>query len=257
MGKHAARTEHYSPALTWAHPHPTDPENTIGERCTLYADAPPSADVDALGLRAWFACTDCKRLRPTPKGTGSGNYCGGTGYGRHDDDPRSVVCYACCAERDKRTMRETGRATLYLTPQTVPADWRDRLGTVGRADAARAGWKLSNWPGTLTLPLLSASTGRHNWRNVVRVDCWFVFEGFVWHGVRLGDSDIARCKRTRTAWVDLGNGRGWGPRTPRKSRAKVAQPAGGIPVGTPTESDKLARGIMPERIDGRTHGPGR
>ncbi len=58
--------------------------------------------------------------------------------------------------------------------------------------------KLTNWPGTLTIPLPMGSTrvGRHNVARV-RVDYWFTFEGETWHGVRFGDStDLVHCKRS-------------------------------------------------------------
>lgn len=261
-----------SPALVWRTPHTSRvlaDSGQLPEACAhdahgeerpgpLFAaesDPQPMPDVvDKLGLRAWFYCATCAEYRPTPKGYGGASYCGGTGYGytSHDADAQAL-CYRCCGKRDEQSMRETGRAVLYLS--RVSSDAERTTGSAERAPYLRASnWRVTNWPGSLTLPVLSLRRGSHNWRNVERVDVWFIFAGYVWHGVQLGDSQILRAKRTRTEWRDRGNGRGFGPYTPRKSRAKVAS---GIPAGTPMESDKLARGIMPERIDGRTHGPGR
>ncbi len=93
-----------------------------------------------------------------------------TGYGVAENGDRH--CYACCAERDRASMRETGRATLYLTEKGI-----------------------TNWPASLCLPVEHRKTGRHNIARK-RYDVWFSFEGQHWHGVQYGDNtQIVHCKR--------------------------------------------------------------
>lgn len=230
--RNTSNTSPDSPRLFWRYPaqpvadsRATVPPSEDDTGDTFKRDGvevtPTPEEVAAHGLRAVFHCVECDSYRPTPKGYGGAGYCGGTGYG-HDANTGRAVCYRCCGERDKRDARNTGRAVFYLV--RVADKSEHTTGTTGRAPHLRAeNWRVQNWPGSLSLPVLSLKRGSHNWRNVSRVDVWYVFEGYVWHGVQLGDSEIIRCKRTRTEWRDLGNGRGFGPVTPRKSRAKSAK----------------------------------
>ena len=96
-------------------------------------------------------------------------------------------CYDCCAARDRADMEATGRATLYLSPNDNPA--------IGGAYTAP--YKLTNWPGSLALPVWQVCKGRHNIaRN--RYDFWFTFGGRDWHGVQYGDNtQIAHCRRLK------------------------------------------------------------
>jgi hypothetical protein len=103
-------------------------------------------------------------------------YTGGTGYGI--DENRKKICYECCALRDKATMRENGKITLYLVP-------------IGSS------YEVTNWPGTLRLPVHTSRTGRHNIART-RTNVWFTFEGAQWYGVQYGDwSTICHCKRLK------------------------------------------------------------
>lgn len=104
-----------------------------------------------------------------------------TGYGTTSDGKRH--CYACCAERDRASMIETGRATLYLIepkPGQINArvtDWTGHLEFVawGLKRATRGGGFGSQ-----------------------RTDAWFAGpDGYVWHAVNRGDNQIARCRRTK------------------------------------------------------------
>lgn len=128
----------------------------------------------------------------------------GTGYGSgkaepvatHPDAPalkkgesleRSpAVCYPCCGKHDEKEMRETGRAVLYLS-DVAGADprgsCRDRL-------------RVSNWPGSLSLPVLAVRASRNNF-GAQRTDVWFRHEGREWHGVNVGDNQILRCRRLK------------------------------------------------------------
>jgi hypothetical protein len=121
-------------------------------------------------MTATFHCADCKQDKPEQKE-------GGTGYAVIGS---ARICYACCAFRDRETMRSTGKAALYL----VKNDGKH---------------EVTNWPGTLRLRVGSVKRGRHNIARA-RYDFWFAFEGRLWHGVTIGDStQIAHCKRTREA----------------------------------------------------------
>jgi hypothetical protein len=117
-------------------------------------------------MPAGFRCADCGEVKPF-------KIQGGTGYGRLNDNPEAMVCYACCGKREMATMRATGKATLYLFQNHV-----------------------TNWPGTLKIPC-TVRTGRHNIARVRR-DVWFSFEGARWHGVQYGDnSQICKCRRLK------------------------------------------------------------
>lgn len=120
-----------------------------------------------------FVCGDCGQTKPVHTE-------GGTGYGYLEEgDKAKPVCYACCGKREEASMKETGKAVLYFTP-----------------DKGGNGCKVTNWPGTLELRG-GYTKGRHNiarWR----YDVWFVFDGWQWHGTVYGNNtQICRCKRTK------------------------------------------------------------
>ena len=99
----------------------------------------------------------------------------GVGYGI-DPETRRTMCYECCAETDRKRMRSTGRATLYLAR---------------RAD----GYHIVNWPGTLDIRPLRVESGKHNIAKT-RLDAWFAFEGKRWHGVSYGENpEVLHAKR--------------------------------------------------------------
>ncbi len=99
----------------------------------------------------------------------------GTGYAINDDGTK--LCYACCGTID--------RAELILkgTSKGLPLYW--------------AGRKVTNWPGTLSFEHTYSKRGKHNIGGM-REDVWFDGpDGYVWHGVVYGDSQILNAKRTR------------------------------------------------------------
>ena len=112
------------------------------------------------------------------------------GYGEDSKGNRS--CYACCADYDRQIMRDTGKICLYLT---LDDDTGRTLNQFGRRYGNH---KLSNWPGSLELPVHCIKTGRHNIAGT-RYDCWFTFDNTNWHGVQYGDNtQICHCTRLKS-----------------------------------------------------------
>jgi len=85
-----------------------------------------------------FACVDCRQLLPVTPGST-------TGYG-HDTDGH-FVCFACCGARDETALRagDFKGVVLYYN-----------------------GKEVTNWPGTLRMPVLHVREGRHNMARVQR-----------------------------------------------------------------------------------------
>jgi hypothetical protein len=104
-----------------------------------------------------------------------------TGYGTDEHGKRQ--CYACCAERERARMIETGRATLYL---------------VG-PKAGQINMRVTDWPGHLEFIAWGLQRSpRGGGFGAQRTDAWFTGpDGYVWHAVNRGDNQIARCKRTK------------------------------------------------------------
>lgn len=134
-------------------------------------------------------------LRPGP---------GGAGYGTTRDGKK--VCYACCAANDRADMIATGCATLYLVLRTVPrmpsdtdgVPLAERDAVYAKGTAAR--WFVINWPGSLEFKCFPGvkRNPRGGGFGSQRTDAWFNGpDGYVWHAVNRGNSDIARCKRTK------------------------------------------------------------
>lgn len=121
-----------------------------------------------------------------------------TGYGV--DASGRKHCYACCADNDRASMAETGRATLYLTEDTPSTaagmiDWaqaRDVHWIGGR----RVTLAVTNWPGSLRLNVMRARESRNNW-GARRIDVWFRCDGREWYGVNVGDNQILHCRRVK------------------------------------------------------------
>lgn len=130
------------------------------------------------GRRLCHACADARILdcghRPSPHHPST------TGYGI-DSETGGTACYACCADRDRARMLETGRADLYL------------------ARAESGAWRVTNWPGSLEFPAFNVRSSRHGGGfGSQRTDADFRGpDGHVWHAVNRGDMQLARCKRTK------------------------------------------------------------
>lgn len=97
-----------------------------------------------------------------------------TGYGVDSDG--NNICYDCCAIEDKKIMRETGKHYLYLNTKTR---------------------KATNWPNSLSIDITNLKYSYHNFvgKNG-RIDFWFIFEGYFWHGVLI-NPDFNQCARVR------------------------------------------------------------
>lgn len=110
------------------------------------------------------------------------------GYGRDKDGNK--VCFACCADLDRAAMRRDGKIVLYLSGVSPK---------IRKGFCVNAAWSISNWPGSLKFQPFgqSVKVSQTNWR-LDRYDVWFVFEGYIWHGVSVGnDSELLHCKRTK------------------------------------------------------------
>lgn len=118
-----------------------------------------------------FTCTDCHQVKPV-------NRDGGTGYGTYDND---LVCYACCAIRDRAAMRADGRRTMYF-------------------DEVRR--TVGNWPGTLTFPAAMSRTFRHNLCRFGKMVYFAGPDGEPWSGRTMGDTMLIHCRRiSARAWA--------------------------------------------------------
>jgi hypothetical protein len=98
-----------------------------------------------------------------------------------------AVCYTCYNRKNEQRMRETGRAVLYLS---------DCVGVAADRSVSRDRLRVTNWPGSLSLPVSSVRHSRNNF-GAQRTDVWFRFDGADWHGVNVGDNQILRCKRLK------------------------------------------------------------
>lgn len=112
-----------------------------------------------------FTCDDCGKEKPTQKE-------GGTGYGKTKDG--KVVCYDCCALRDKADMVERGNTTLYLV-----------------------GHEVTNWPGTLRFPVTSLRAFRHPFSRHAVMAYFDGPDGSRWSAKNIGDTQIAHCRRLK------------------------------------------------------------
>lgn len=97
----------------------------------------------------------------------------GKGYGVRPDGMR--ICYACCADNDRKDMVQYRRATLYLVKRG-------------------AGHYVTNWPGTLSFPVTQVQRFRHPFAR----EAWLAYfkgpDGKLWSAKNIGDSQIAHCR---------------------------------------------------------------
>lgn len=119
-----------------------------------------------------FLCENCKETKTVPENNL------GTGYGCNEKGEK--ICYECCAKEDLKTMRATGKATMYLVD-------------------SETGYMVTNWPGTLAFKCTTPRKGRHNITRS-RYDIWFQGpDNKIWHGIQYGDdTQICHVKRTKS-----------------------------------------------------------
>jgi hypothetical protein len=100
-----------------------------------------------------------------------------TGYGT--DSNGKTFCYDCAAQLDREMMIRDGRATLYLIDGSPS--------------------RVTNWPGSLSFLAYDVRTSSHGGGfGAQRTDAkFFGPDGFVWTATNRGDSQIARCRRTK------------------------------------------------------------
>lgn len=116
---------------------------------------------------------DCGHLS-TPDGVASG-------HAINDDGKR--ICYDCCAEIEKQSMIDTGRATLYLV----------------NVNSTGAGhYEVTNWPGNMRFKVSHHRIGKHNIAGK-RIDVYFTGpDRNMWWGVSYGSmTQIVHCKRIK------------------------------------------------------------
>lgn len=119
-----------------------------------------------------FTCDRCAS-------TNAINVSGASGYA--NTDKGETICYQCCADDDRDYMLKHGKIALYDT------NWGPTGTNLG---------SVSNWCGTLEIPIVRRSRSSHNIARY-RYDVWFKYNGHVWHGVRYGDNtQIVHCKAT-------------------------------------------------------------
>lgn len=129
----------------------------------------------------FFKCGQCGEVKPA-KGKVGPAY----GMKERDNPQQKPICFDCCGVNDKADMVNSGKATLYLT-ETKEGNNTKRT--------------VTNWPDSLTFPVIHYWAGRHNIARI-RHNVNFVGpDGFVWYGVTYGnETQICHCKRTKEEW---------------------------------------------------------
>lgn len=116
-----------------------------------------------------------------------------TGYGVRPDGEK--VCFSCCGKTDAEELRTTGRLVgyfTYSTPGINHARSAPRDQYVGSPT-------FTNWPGTLKISTYTHVRVSRNNFGATRLDFWFTWEGRTYHGVNIGDNQIARVRRVKGA----------------------------------------------------------
>lgn len=119
-------------------------------------------------MRHEFSCTQCGERKVHESDLS-------TGYGKDKDGNK--VCFDCCGINDTNeleNLKPKEKFTLYMDTKAK---------------------KLTNWPGTLVIPLSFIKEGKHNMAGK-RYDTWFKFNGGNYHAVQYGDNtQIAHIKK--------------------------------------------------------------
>lgn len=117
-----------------------------------------------------FVCSQCKESKTHEDDLT-------TGYGTNVAGDK--ICFSCCGLNDAKELEELHpkqKICLYL-------DTKEK--------------KLTNWPGTLSIPLAYIREGKHNIAGK-RFDTWFKFRGSEYHAVQYGtNTQIAHIRRLK------------------------------------------------------------
>ena len=145
-------------------------------------------------MRNTFRCSRCRAVKPVPSGTV------GTGYAMHGT-ARRKVCYACCADLDRRWMERHDRMLLYMHTDEAftEAERLHQLGLRTEPDPTSTYWIiLTNWCGSLRIKPHSSGVGSHNW-GLRRTSVWFRDHlGSEWHGYHIGrHTQIVHCRKLK------------------------------------------------------------
>lgn len=101
------------------------------------------------------------------------------------------ICYDCSAEVERQFMRDNGHSVLYLT-------FKEHSGVA----QGYGSYEITDWPGRLRIPVAMYREGGYSMFGL-RFDCWFLFEGEVWHGVKCGENhDTIHVRRTKYTSLD-------------------------------------------------------
>jgi hypothetical protein len=120
-----------------------------------------------------FRCADCGQVKPVHTD-------GGTGYATAPNDkPNGLICYECCAIRDRAEMKQRGIATLYYTRE------------IGKGE------QIGNWPGTLTFRVLTSRRFNHPFASEAYLGEFLGPDGELWRFRNIGDNQIAHCRRAK------------------------------------------------------------
>lgn len=128
-----------------------------------------------------FYCSDCKTWKDKP-----------TGYAVKPSKRKS--CYECCGIADKRYMDNNNKITLYLSQGENLGYSNGQYGYIyGK------GWKVTNWPATLSFDVIAKKLGRHNIAGK-RYDVTFRdHNNQLWYGTQYGDdTQLIHCRRYKT-----------------------------------------------------------
>lgn len=125
-------------------------------------------------------CFDCGKVVGLRK-LHDATYSLGTGYGV--DKRGKAVCYDCCAIRDGKELEALpygGKTCLYLNEKLH--------------DTVK---HITNWSGTLAIPVRYTRQGKHNMAGVRR-DVWFSYKGDEYQGTQYGNfSDIVHIRKLK------------------------------------------------------------
>jgi len=95
-----------------------------------------------------------------------------SGYG--EDKNGNKICYSCCAELDKKELRENGKLRGYFYNN-----------------------EFTNWPGSFKIPITYYKKSVNNF-GAIRTDFWLTWEGNHYYGRHVGNySNLATIRKIK------------------------------------------------------------